>query len=185
MVAKRDDGLAGGFRFDPWTPVDDMMDERTSFTGARDELATLINNIAYARPEGERSALLAALDHLKRHDDRVIVDLLSIVKTAMVAAQPKNSLIDHKQRMRDYRKFYETLKMLHVNDVMEGEGLDPDQFNAPKEIAHAMDRRKKDPKDEYYRVEPLPVHDIRRGLKRLKKETTPTISPKKSNPSPE
>jgi hypothetical protein len=186
MVAKRDDtGLAGGFRFDPWAPVDDMMDERTSFRNARDEFAALMNNITYARPEEERSALLAALDRLSCHDDLLVVDVLKIVRTAMIAAQPRHSKADHAKRMRDQRVFQATMKTLHVNAVMEEEGLDPDQFNAPKKIAHAMDRRKKDVGDEYYRVETLPDHDIRRGLKRLKRETPPTIFPKKSKPSPE
>jgi hypothetical protein len=41
-------------RQEPWTPVDDNMIKKTSFTGARDQLAALINNLACARPEDER-----------------------------------------------------------------------------------------------------------------------------------
>jgi hypothetical protein len=187
MVAKRDDtGLAGGFRFDPWMPVDEGdMYAGTSFRNARDELATLINNIAYARPEDEREALLAVGTSVRDLDDTTTGHMLTLIRTAMVAAQPRHSKTDHLQRRRERRAFQATLKTLHVNAVMEEEGLDPDQRNATNLVGKAMYRRKKDPNDEYYRVEPLPDHDIRRGLKRLKKETTPTISPKKSKPLPE
>ena len=50
MVAKRDDAAAGGFRFEPWTPVDkaDMFTD-ANFKNARDELRRLINNLVRGR----------------------------------------------------------------------------------------------------------------------------------------
>lgn len=50
MVAKRDDAAAGGFRFEPWTPVDEAdMFTDANFKNARDELRRLINNLVRGR----------------------------------------------------------------------------------------------------------------------------------------
>jgi hypothetical protein len=162
MIAKRDDKAAGGFRFEPWTPVDDDMIEK--FTNARDELAALINNIACSRPEEERPALEAAGDRLRDLDDRTVADMLHLIRTAMVAAQPQHSKPDHAKRMRDRRKFIETMKHLDVDDVADVAGIDPDQHHAAKLVERAMAERRK---NEGKAFAVLPTHDIRRGLKKV------------------
>jgi hypothetical protein len=169
MVAKSDDTKAGGFRFEPWTPVDDDMIKKPSFTDARDEFAALINNIACARPGEERPALLDVCDRLRDLDDRTVADLLKVIKTAMVAAQPSHSPVEHAKRMRDRRKFYETMKQLDVEDVAEAAGIDPDQRHAAKLVEVAMAERRK--KKAVFRV--LPAHDIRRGLKKVPRKKPP------------
>jgi hypothetical protein len=162
MGAKRDDRAAGGFRFEPWTSVDDDMIDK--FTNARDELAALINNIACSRPEDERPALEAIGDRLSDLDDRTVADLLHVLKTAMVAAQPEHLRADHLRRMRDQRKFYETMKHLDVADVAETAGIDPDQRHAAKRVEIAMAERRENEGDAF---PVLPAHDIRRGLKKV------------------
>jgi hypothetical protein len=161
MVAKPDDKAAGGFRFQTWSPVDDgWMWTDTNFKGARDELDRLIHNVAHARPEDERPALEAIGDRLSALSDQAVADLLHVIRTAMVAAQPSHSKADHAKRMRDQRKFYQTMKHLDVEDVAEATGIDPDQRHAAKEVEKAMAERPK-------AFPVLPAHDIRRGLKKV------------------
>jgi hypothetical protein len=165
MVAKRDDAAAGGFRFEPWVPVDEAdMFTDADFKNARDELRRLINNLVYSRPEDERPALLAAGDRLLLHDDQTVADLLATIKTAMVAARPSHSKDDHQKRRRDRRKWYETMKHLDVDFVANEAGIDPDQRLATKEVGRAMDKRRK---NEGRAFPVLPGHDIRRGLKKI------------------
>jgi hypothetical protein len=87
MVAKRDDKAAGGFRFEGWTWEDGGdMGSPPGFKDARGELFWLINNVALARPEEERPALVAAGNRLTDLDEATVADMLKMVRTAMSAA---------------------------------------------------------------------------------------------------
>jgi hypothetical protein len=151
MVAKRDDTKAGGFRFYPWTPVDDAdMWTRTSFKDARDELRWLINNVAYARPEDERPALEAVGDRLLLHDDQTIADVLKAVKTAMIASQPKHSKADHQKYRSDQKAHYAMLRTtLEIYYATDDNGIDPGERHAAKLVQRKMADRAKDPNRDY------------------------------------
>jgi hypothetical protein len=150
MVAKRDDTAAGGFRFEPWTPVDDIYVRNSAgFKDSRDELTWLINNAACARPEEEREALLAAGNRLCDLDDQTVADLLKVISTAMVAAQPKHSKADHQKRRYDHKTFYATLRKNEIYDAADNAKIEPGQPHAPKKVERAMVDRAKDPNRDY------------------------------------
>ena len=151
MVAKRDDAVAGGFRFEPWTPVDqaDMFTD-ANFKNARDELRRLINNVAYARPEDERPALSAIADGCRDLSDQTAADMLKAIKTAMIAAQPKHSKVDHQKYRRDQKTHIAILRTtLEIDYAADDAGIDPGQRHAPKLVQSAMINRAKDPERDY------------------------------------
>jgi hypothetical protein len=170
MVAKRDDAAAGGFRFEPWTPVDkaDMFTD-ANFKNARDELRRLINNLVHSRPEDERPALLAAGDRLLLHDDQTVADLLATIKMAMIAAQPKHSKVDHQKYRRDQKTHLAMLRTtLEIDYAADDAGIDPGKRHAPQRVQSAMIKRAKDPNRDYD-VEAPSLRTISRTLAELAK----------------
>ena len=120
---------------------------KTTFTDARDELYWLINNVAYSRPEDERPALSPSLiGCCDLHDDQTVADMLKTIKTAMIAAQPKHSKVDHQKYRRDQKTHIAMLRTtLEIDYAADDAGIDPGKRHAPKLVQSAMIKRAKDP----------------------------------------
>ena len=110
----------------------------------------LINNLVYSRPEDERPALLAAGDRLLLHDDQTVADLLTTIKTAMIAAQPKHSKVDHQKYRRDQKTHLAMLRTtLEIDYAVHDAGIDPGKRHAPQLVQSAMIKRAEDPNRDY------------------------------------
>ena len=139
------------------------------FKNARDELRRLINNLVYSRPEDERPALLATGDRPLLHDDQTVADLLATIKTAMIAAQPKHSKVDHQKYRRDQKTHLAMLRTtLEIDYAADDAGIDPGKRHAPQRIQSAMIKRAKDP-DRDYDIKVPSLRTISRTLAELAK----------------